>query len=280
VGLERGLLSPCEDKWGATFKKVGIRRADHATPLYPQKFAPNFVDKWQSISRYTSLGYYGPRNLFVFENSGHYSHCFGITNSPLPVNRSNTKRIENLLCWDLGCELQCAVLKRSGFRQGGTNWHRDRLFSEVQIVCTQSALFFLSHTSQCCCCVGPTARVSICSGIRAPTVAVNKSNKLHVKQVTALRTERRTVWQQMGELHRWNFFPAGPYVMGSQRGYEGLQHHLTLTDRATHKSLPLGKSSPVLPFHLATKCWTPCSSGRGILHLCLYLCLSLCRSHM
>jgi hypothetical protein len=22
VGLERGLLSPCEDKWGATWKKI------------------------------------------------------------------------------------------------------------------------------------------------------------------------------------------------------------------------------------------------------------------
>jgi hypothetical protein len=34
---------------------LGIRRADHVTPLYPQKLALNFVDKWRSISRYISL---------------------------------------------------------------------------------------------------------------------------------------------------------------------------------------------------------------------------------
>jgi hypothetical protein len=34
---------------------VGIHRSDHATPLYPQKLAVNFVDKWQSLSRYSSL---------------------------------------------------------------------------------------------------------------------------------------------------------------------------------------------------------------------------------
>jgi hypothetical protein len=31
------------------------RRADHATPLYTQKLALNFVDKWRSLSRYSSL---------------------------------------------------------------------------------------------------------------------------------------------------------------------------------------------------------------------------------
>jgi hypothetical protein len=49
VDLERCPLSPCEGKWGSTWKKSsdsgldnwdwrlwGIRRADHATPVYPQ----------------------------------------------------------------------------------------------------------------------------------------------------------------------------------------------------------------------------------------------------
>jgi hypothetical protein len=34
---------------------VGDRRPDHATPLYPQKLALNFAEKWQSLSRYSSL---------------------------------------------------------------------------------------------------------------------------------------------------------------------------------------------------------------------------------
>jgi hypothetical protein len=33
----------------------GIRSTDHATPLYPQKLTLNFIDKWRSISRYSSL---------------------------------------------------------------------------------------------------------------------------------------------------------------------------------------------------------------------------------
>jgi hypothetical protein len=34
---------------------MGIRRAGHATPLYPQNLALNFVDKWRSLRRYISL---------------------------------------------------------------------------------------------------------------------------------------------------------------------------------------------------------------------------------
>jgi hypothetical protein len=33
----------------------GIRRVDHATPLYPQKLALNFANKWRSLSRYNEL---------------------------------------------------------------------------------------------------------------------------------------------------------------------------------------------------------------------------------
>jgi hypothetical protein len=29
--------------------------ADHTTPLYPQKLTLNFVDRWWSLSRYSSL---------------------------------------------------------------------------------------------------------------------------------------------------------------------------------------------------------------------------------
>jgi hypothetical protein len=38
------------------YAKCGIcsRRADYATPLYPQKLALNFIYKWRSLSRYCS----------------------------------------------------------------------------------------------------------------------------------------------------------------------------------------------------------------------------------
>jgi hypothetical protein len=78
VGLERGPLSPWEDKWGATWKKIsdfylenwdkwpwGIRCADHAKPLSPQKLVLNFANKSPSISRYSSLADQRPRS-FVF----------------------------------------------------------------------------------------------------------------------------------------------------------------------------------------------------------------------
>jgi hypothetical protein len=34
---------------------VGIRRVDHATPLFPQEVYTNFADKWRSLGRYSSL---------------------------------------------------------------------------------------------------------------------------------------------------------------------------------------------------------------------------------
>jgi hypothetical protein len=34
---------------------VGVGRADHATLLYPQNLALNFVDKWWLLSRYSSF---------------------------------------------------------------------------------------------------------------------------------------------------------------------------------------------------------------------------------
>jgi hypothetical protein len=67
VGPERGPLSPCEDKWGATWKKssgCGLEYRltivqdpplwPHDTPL-SKKLGLNFVDKWRSLSRYISL---------------------------------------------------------------------------------------------------------------------------------------------------------------------------------------------------------------------------------
>lgn len=93
------------------------------------------------------------------------------------------------------------------------------------------------------------------------------------------------VWQERRELLQCVFLPVRSCVMESQHWYEvvwdrGFQHHLTRTDRGTHKSPPLGKSSPVLLFHLATECWTPCTSGCRIFHLWLCLSLSLYPSHM
>jgi hypothetical protein len=66
--LEKGSTQARGDKWGATWKKSsgsglenwdqrpwGIRRADHATPLYLQKLALNFADNWRLLSLYSSL---------------------------------------------------------------------------------------------------------------------------------------------------------------------------------------------------------------------------------
>jgi hypothetical protein len=51
--LERKLAAQVQeteinDRWG-------IRRAVHATPLYTQNLALNLVEKWRSLSRYSSL---------------------------------------------------------------------------------------------------------------------------------------------------------------------------------------------------------------------------------
>jgi hypothetical protein len=50
-----GLSSVSEPYEYYTEEIVHIRRADHATPLYPQQLALNFVNKWRSLSRYSSL---------------------------------------------------------------------------------------------------------------------------------------------------------------------------------------------------------------------------------
>jgi hypothetical protein len=67
-GSVTGSTQPREGKWGATWKKSSasglekwdqrpweILRADHVTPLYPQKLGIKFADKWRSLSRYSSL---------------------------------------------------------------------------------------------------------------------------------------------------------------------------------------------------------------------------------
>jgi hypothetical protein len=65
VGLEQAhsdswvqLRSYLEETVAAPVSKsentaVGIRRADYATPLYPQNLALKFADKRRSLSRYT-----------------------------------------------------------------------------------------------------------------------------------------------------------------------------------------------------------------------------------
>jgi hypothetical protein len=69
-GPGTGSTQPHEDKWGAAWKKSsgsglenwdrrpwGFRRADHATPLYPQKLTLKFGDHWRSLSLYSSLAH-------------------------------------------------------------------------------------------------------------------------------------------------------------------------------------------------------------------------------
>jgi hypothetical protein len=51
--LERKVAAPVEKT--EINDRRGSARADHATPLYPQKLALNFVNKWRSLSRYSSL---------------------------------------------------------------------------------------------------------------------------------------------------------------------------------------------------------------------------------
>jgi hypothetical protein len=61
---QRGLLSWYSDWLWVACREPGVESrneqdfsfsADHATPLYPQKLTLNFVDKWRSLSRYSSL---------------------------------------------------------------------------------------------------------------------------------------------------------------------------------------------------------------------------------
>jgi hypothetical protein len=44
---------------------VGIRRAYHATPLYPQKLALQFADQRRSLHHYSSYADYKPRNFLL-----------------------------------------------------------------------------------------------------------------------------------------------------------------------------------------------------------------------
>jgi hypothetical protein len=60
-------------------------------PLYPQKLTLNFVDKWRSLSRYSSLADYGPRSFFfiiiiiILAANGLLTH--GIANTILHDNK-------------------------------------------------------------------------------------------------------------------------------------------------------------------------------------------------
>jgi hypothetical protein len=58
ASLVRILRSSLKDKWQLWSRRLRLMAMgfrNHATPLYPQKSALKFTDKWQLLSRYSLL---------------------------------------------------------------------------------------------------------------------------------------------------------------------------------------------------------------------------------